>query len=255
MTGSTILPFRIIVRFLTNPTAIAELNTAYGNVAFRRMDELAIEEVLFDQEYAFLAPHLRDRSAPIIVDAGAHIGTFALWVLNQNPKAQITSVEADPETFKILQINQLRGVDAGADWSIRHSAASAADGEELSFDTSGHSMSHRIGTGGGAKVKSISLEGLLKDIVQSGNRVDILKVDIEGAELDFLKNETPLGNVDVLIVELHPKACDTEKVKEILSRNFEKIEDMHDAENNKPLLYCTLNKSVLHGFNSDYKSS
>lgn len=56
----------------------------------------ALKEVFVDQEYAFVADYLSDLSSSIILDVGAHTGTFALSVYSVVPNARIVS-EVVPE--------------------------------------------------------------------------------------------------------------------------------------------------------------
>ena len=48
--------------------------------------------------------------------------------------------------------------------------------------------------------------------------IDLLKCDIEGAELLFLENYAGLlAKVDVAIFELHPNICDAQKAADIIT--------------------------------------
>jgi FkbM family methyltransferase len=41
----------------------------------------------------------------IVIDGGANVGLFAIWIKNKYPDAKIVCVEPDPENFAILQKN------------------------------------------------------------------------------------------------------------------------------------------------------
>ena len=46
---------------------------------------------------------------------------------------------------------------------------------------------------------------------------DILKIDVEGSELDVLKGATDLlNNVSILLIEVHPPICTAKQIEEFL---------------------------------------
>jgi len=57
-------------------------------------------------------------------------------------------------------------------------------------------------------------------LMEQANEIDLLKCDIEGAELLFLENYgSLLGKVRNMVIELHHEMCDTSKCRDILLRN------------------------------------
>lgn len=199
--------------------------------AFRGSDLSALKEVLIDREYDFLADFLKTRENPLILDAGAHIGTFALWALGQNPRARVLSVEADPATFAILSRNR-----AGHEtWQCVNRAAWKNE-DMISFSDAGDSMSHRVSESGSVAVQGATLPALLEKL---GGRADLLKVDIEGAEENFLGAfPDALQKVDALVVELHPNLCDAAKTRGLLDKYFNDIKEIQSRTSSKPLLFC-----------------
>ncbi|MCB9978327.1 MAG: FkbM family methyltransferase [Rhodospirillales bacterium] len=203
--------------------------------SFRRCDVLAIREVLHHQEYAFLTPLLKRVENPVILDLGAHIGLFALWALSVNPGADITSVEASPSTFRVLEDNTKRS--ASANWRAINRAA-WRDGESVGFMDEGEGMSRRVCAQGKTSVEGISLSPLLADRAH----IDLMKIDIEGAEEVFLCDDpgvrAALDKVGALVIELHGNACDINKVRALLADRFPDIKEMPGRKSSKPLLYC-----------------
>ena len=62
----------------------------------------------------------------------------------------------------------------------------------------------------------IDLDLLMRNV----GEIDLLKCDIEGAELLFLENyESLLGRVRTAVFEFHHEMCDTGKCRDILRRN------------------------------------
>lgn len=202
---------------------------------FRGTDSNALFEVFHEREYEFLDPIIMGKESPVVFDIGAHIGTFAIWALSRNPGAQVLSVEADPQTFNVLTKNRSQGQ---AGWEIVNRAASDVDGATIRFSNDGPTMSHRISPDGTLEIETVSLSSLMERI--AGNEcVDVLKVDIEGAEEGFLCAAAHLlPKVRCLVVELHPGLCDTTKVREVIDAHFKVVDDIAGRHSNKPLLYC-----------------
>ncbi|PLK68878.1 hypothetical protein C0V73_21155 [Rhizobium sp. TH135] len=234
-TGSWLAALRVVVLRKLRPDSLLKGSYRSQKFLFRRIDCNALFEVFGDNEYGFLQADIMGAQAPLVIDVGAHIGTFALWTLALNPRAQILSVEADPQTFGVLEHN--RALARGA-WHTIHRAASDKNGETLLFSDDGPSMSHRVSATGRVEVQSIALEALL-DTAGQGREIDVLKIDIEGAEELFLAGkQKALSFVKCLVVELHPNLCDVDRVVETLRGRFDKIDYVGGRKSNKPLIVC-----------------
>ena len=206
---------------------------------FRSSDVEALKEVLVFEEYDFAADYLKAIKAPRIADIGHHIGTFSLWALSVNPMAEILGVEADALTFNVANENTQIGAKQSRKWRVVHRAAWKND-EKISCSTDGDTMGHKVSQAGTNSVQGIPLTQLMEEL---GGAIDLMKIDIEGAEEAFLA-ETPelLTNVNAVIIEIHPEHCSEPKVRAILEEHFDKIERM-SRENSKPLLWCMKTKS------------
>ncbi|MBX5106097.1 FkbM family methyltransferase [Rhizobium lentis] len=235
LAGDPVAAARIIIRRRRNPFGLLQVKYDGKPLYFRGIDSNALVEVLHEREYEFLASDLRSASVPCVLDVGAHIGTFAAWVLSVNPQAAIVSVEPDKHTFALAMRN---AHSRSANWRVINFAASGTDGERLRFSTAGPSMSHRVSPEGDLEVETITLETLMKTI-GNGIVIDILKVDIEGSEEDFLcaKPES-LASVRCLVIELHPGICDIERVRKAISSQFKTVTEVPGRRSDKPLLLC-----------------
>lgn len=219
------------------------MSTISGEIAFRGVDEQALKEVLVDLEYAFLEDALRNISSPNVLDVGAHIGTFPIWLFDTNPDARIVSVEADPETYKLLKRNATDRNGRGFSWNTVHAAASTRDGDTVLLSNTGPSMSHRIEANGTIAVPTISLQTLINQFTSKDHKIDLMKIDIEGSEEDFLcAIPEILTQVQNLVIELHPNLCDTRRVFSQIAIYFDKITEINGRASAKPLLYCRRSK-------------
>jgi FkbM family methyltransferase len=163
-------------------------------------DHLAYAQVLLGREYEFDLPF----SPRFIVDAGANIGMTSLYFAHRFPRAKVIAVEAEASNFDVLT----RNVRPYPSILAIHAALWSRDGEisisELDI-TSGHGgewafFAHE---GPGVKVRAITMPTLMKE-----NRipcVDLLKVDIEGAEKEVFEACDWMRNIRCLMIELHDR--------------------------------------------------
>src|SRR5256885_5719637 len=72
------------------------------NLRMRQRDIYVLGEILYDKVYGTLRGLPPD---PIIVDAGANIGVFSLWLSCWYPHAVSHCFEPEPENFELLRHN------------------------------------------------------------------------------------------------------------------------------------------------------
>jgi FkbM family methyltransferase len=140
--------------------------------------------------------------APRVLDCGANIGVVTLYLKRRYPNAKITAFEADPAIAATLahnvEANGLSNVDviAAAVWDSDGETTFIAEGA----DSGGVAADYR-----GASRKRITVPTLrLRNVLAKEARVDLLKLDIEGAEHRVLADcESELGKVQAIAVELH----------------------------------------------------
>lgn len=130
-----------------------------------------------------------------VVDTGANIGLWSLWIAHRYRIASVTAVEPVARNVGALRANLEANLPAGA-WSIVEAAVTTSDGE-LSFGGADTTRGH-IG-GQGSMVSAIDLFGLLEG-------VDLLKLDIEGAEWPIVADPRwEALSVPVVMLEHHPR--------------------------------------------------
>ncbi len=205
---------------------------------FRNCDLTAVREVLVDREYDILLPFLQKTPEPFIVDVGAHIGTFCIWLHKESPNARIYMVEANPGSHALL----VRNTEHRFPQKCWKSFCNAAwkNSEPVRFATEGDTMGNRVSSSGDIKVDGITFKALIEQALKETARIDLMKIDIEGAEEAFFETaDSVLDKIDRIIIELHPKSCDTEAVKKRLNKRFKNVREISDRKNDKPVLYCT----------------
>ena len=119
----------------------------------------------------------------VFLDVGAHIGKYTLPLAREFGK--VISIEAHPDNFKALKEGiRLNGLSNVLAINI---AAWDLDGEIDLYvnEKSGWHSAKSDGGTGSIKVPARELDGLLADITVE--RLDWVKVDVEGAELEVLR--------------------------------------------------------------------
>jgi FkbM family methyltransferase len=157
--------------------------------------------------------------APRILDCGANVGLASLFFHRLYPKARITAFEADPALFDILSGN-LRVNAAGA-VEARHAALWTSTGT-LTFQCEGSDSGMISALPGAVNGRATTVPSLrLRDVLAEGP-VDLLKLDIEGAEDAVLADCEPvLHTVKAIVMDLHefdPAVRQAPAVLERLSR-------------------------------------
>lgn len=138
---------------------------------------------------------------PRVLDCGANVGLATLWIRRAFPRARVTAFEADPVIARMLAANLARNgcadveVVAAAAWRgggtlvFRREGSDSGAVDEVGADTEGERV----------RVPAVRL----RDWV-AGSRVDLLKLDVEGAERVLLGDLADvLDRVRALHVEVH----------------------------------------------------
>jgi len=195
------------------------------------------------EEYRFIAALFRASAPEIVVDVGANVGLFSLYVLSRWRSAQVHSVEASPGTYGVLHRNQ--AANSEVNWHTYPYAVWGQEGE-VSFEDSGISTSNRVVAGqAGARVPAITLDALCSTYIHRPT-VSLVKMDIEGAEEMVLQSSTrSLGRIENLVVEVHPEHCDQDRVVWLLRSSFEYLYQAADRLSSKPMLLACRRRQSL----------
>jgi FkbM family methyltransferase len=175
------------------------------DVVFRRgnSDITCLEKVFRTQDYKTPFP----TEAKVIVDAGANIGMATLYYSQVYPKAKIIAIEPESSNYKMLVKNcgNLPNVTLieGALWSEeRHLVIQNPNADEWAYSVAEIQSPSRSGL---PEVRAVTVPGLMKSL--GVDHIDILKLDIEGAEYELFNNgaQNWLGAVRQIVIELHDR--------------------------------------------------
>jgi len=149
------------------------------------------QEIFKRKIYLFDSP----TETPYIIDCGANIGLSVLFFKNVFPNAEIVAFEPDKNTYHTLSEN----IKAfGLTNVIPVNKAVWNENTLLSFESDGADGGKVTSSENAYKVEAVMLEPYLnKD-------VDLLKIDIEGAEVVVLENiQKHLPKVKRMFIEFH----------------------------------------------------
>lgn len=174
------------------------------HVRYPSTDLPTFGQIFFNEDYRFDV--LRDPR--VIVDAGANIGLASVYFANRYPASRIVAVEPEPGNLEMLKRNASYysniEVEAAALWNATGHIALLDPGlGEWGFMTGSHEREGYPGEVIG-KVRATTIDKLMRD--RGIDRIDILKIDIEGAEREVFEDASAwIDKVDLLVVELHDR--------------------------------------------------
>ena len=153
------------------------------------------------------------RKGETILDLGAGIGEFAISCSKiVGNSGLIISVEPNPQDFKALgrniSLNQCENV------KLFNNAFSSST-EIINLNFKGNSFVSRT-------ISSKDIQRCLKE--NGRDRIDAIKIDIEGAEIDAISElKTFLADVRIIMIELHGTKENIDQLLEPVGFNFRRL--------------------------------
>ena len=147
----------------------------------------AVQEIWLERIYT--DGFYRPADGEVIVDAGANIGLFTIYVARQNPRCTVVALEPFAENFQYLQANVAQARMKNVTCCEVALGAGFGKGQMQAVGT--RSLDHvlRVDSHQADGVPVIPLSGLF-DLVRA-QEIDFLKVDIEGSEHDVFAAASP----------------------------------------------------------------
>ena len=168
-------------------------------------------QVFVHKEYDFSV----SRQPEFILDAGANIGLASISFANRFPDAIIVAIEPEQSNFEILLENtapyaNIHAVQAAL-WNRNEEIDLLDPGlGKWGFMTGSGDVADQLPASAHHRVQGMTIDRIMRDF--KFERIDILKVDIEGAEREVFSDTTAwIDKVDGIIVELHEhmkKGCE-----------------------------------------------
>ena len=166
-------------------------------------DVSVYEQIFISNEYNFIVA----KQPRVIIDAGANTGLASIFFANKFPNAKIFSIEPEESNFKLLKknVSQYHNIVPiqAALWN-ENTKINLIDPDfgNWGFQVQKNTLKDVDKIDNGNTVDGITLLEIIKNF--DLKNIDILKIDIEGAEKEVF-NETSqwIKKVDSIIIELH----------------------------------------------------
>lgn len=142
---------------------------------------------------------------PVVVDLGSNEGNFSKVILNKYPSAKMILVEPNPHLNEKLGL-----ICMGKNAEVLNAAVVSQPNHSIPFYldscTANSTVNKEFGKKANGKiinVRSVSLKDLFS--IFNIKKIDLLKIDIEGAEWDVLDifDENDFDRIDQLTIEFH----------------------------------------------------
>ena len=139
----------------------------------------------------------------VVLDVGANVGLFSIWLSRCAPGVRVAAFEPFPENYSTLVANL-------AGWSHRvtpyNVAVGRSTGRGQMLAAGERSLDHRLAAGESISAPTVTVMSLYDAIqLTQAASIDLLKLDVEGAELDILEGTSTetMRRIRRLAIEYH----------------------------------------------------
>lgn len=183
----------------------------YGKYRFKVSDFISVANQIkeyFDEEQL---KFISNKEKPLIIDCGSNVGVSVIYFKSLYPQATIWAYEPDRKIFGNLTDNLMLNNVANVNV---HNKAVWLHEDGVEFAAEGADGGSVYAEGPKTRVETVRL----KNILNNADEVDLLKIDIEGAELAVLADcNEALRKVKFLFVEYHSLVNEKQQLDKLLS--------------------------------------
>ena len=192
---------RSLPRFTKNNSKIGNYNFSFPDA----QSFLSMREEIWNKESYFFKSN---SPSPLIIDCGSNIGLSVVYFKHLFPNSEILAFEPDPELLSYLSLNLES--NSFSDINVIPKAVWTSN-SKLPFLSDGADGGKVANQTTDIFVDAVSLNQFLR------KRVDMLKMDIEGHELDVLQScAKNLHNVCNIFIEYHSFRNKKQNLSQIL---------------------------------------
>ncbi len=192
--------YMIWSRFTSKPGVLKLRNGLKFHIRPKMSDRTTINEMFIMNPYG-LNELVHLKPTDCVVDIGANVGAFTVMAAAQTTSGKVIAVEPVPGNFQMLSqnvaINGLKNV------SLMQKAAGGSEGEIEIYSAGSQSSLYWGKNSTKEKVRLVTLAGILAE--NGIGKIDLLKMDCEGAEFDvlFQSSDETLKKVNSIVMEFH----------------------------------------------------
>lgn len=210
-------------------TYAPELKLSFGPLTFRCLGSYELylyPEIFIDKAYSQLPGFdpVDFENGYTVVDVGANVGFYSIFVSSRNPHGKIYAFEPHPQAIKRLkenlQINNVKNVE------IFEKAIWSKDGK-INFEDNKYTVLARVNEEQRTDLTVLCLT-LDRYIEQHKvSKIDILKIDAEFAEDEIIKGaeSRALAITKRIVLEYHSEEKKNKVEKLLKAHRFEKLLD------------------------------
>ena len=166
-----------------------------------------------------------------VIDAGANTGLTSLFFNYKYPSSKIIAIEPEQNNFNFLvkntrNNNNIYPLKRGVWYKDTHLKICNPNAQSWAFTT------QEVNEDTNSDVRGISIPTILKKY--NSKTIDLLKIDIEGAEKELFKNNIDLWlpHTRYLVIELHGPEC-----RKIVQQMLEKYRFVQIYKNGENIYY------------------
>jgi len=210
-----------LVKLKYFPYTIHKGNHSYQMLARPSTTALAdlfvLREVLVEEAYRDVLPLLPRRGLRV-VDIGANLGSFTIWLSRTAKVTEAFCFEPEPESFRLLRFNL-----AGNGCAFAHTLEKAVGGRSrkvqiaLKEDSPGGTNIYSSAAGRAqSQATTVEVMALSEWLAQAPGAFDLLKMDCEGSEWETLRqtSQSELARFRVVVAEVHDDPQGRQEVEE-----------------------------------------
>ncbi|MCX6924269.1 MAG: FkbM family methyltransferase [Verrucomicrobia bacterium] len=199
-----------VIKLRYFPYAIRKGQNSYLMLARSSTTALAdlfvFREVLVEETYRDVLPILPRRRLRV-VDIGANLGSFTIWLSHAAKGEEAFCVEPEPDSFRLLQFNLARN-SCGFAHALEQSVGSQSRTLQifLKEDSTGVTNIYDATSGGGrSQGNAIQVVALSEWLGQTPGAFDLLKMDCEGSEWEIVRRSSAadLAGFRAVMAEVH----------------------------------------------------
>jgi FkbM family methyltransferase len=171
----------------------------------------------------------------VVIDVGAHVGLFTLKCLKVFKVDKVVAIEPHPANYLLLKRNIYLNRFQDRVLALRVAAGSRDGYAELYLSKYSHSHSLIFKGLGSINVQLATIDSLIEKL----SRVDFVKIDVEGYEIEVIKGMRKLVNMFKPVIVMEVFKNNVTYVKKIMDELGYNIKTFPDLFTPQYHIHCT----------------